>query len=117
MSIVPANAELTREFYGRELPVSIRGYFLLNDEGEPLGLSGFIRRSKDKYIIFIDAKDEAFENKRMILKMARMMLDIADMNGWTLIALADESKLTADGFIKHFGFELNDEGEYMRCQV
>ena len=117
MNIVPATAELAKEFYGRDLPVSVRGYFLLDDEGAPLGLCGFIRRARNTMIIFIDAHDNAFDNKRMILKFARMVMDIADMNGWTLIAIADETKLTADGFIRHFGFELDDNGEYVRWPV
>lgn len=114
MNIVPATQELSDTFYGARLLVSIRGYFLLDEEGGPLGVCGFTRRAKDTMIIFIDAKDGAFADKRIILKFAKMMMEIADKNGWTLIALADETKPTADKFIRHFGFQQNEEGEYVR---
>lgn len=117
MNIVPATQEMAVKFLPPKLPLSLRGYCLINDEGEPLALVGFIRRNRKTMILFIDAKDEAFDDKRMVVKMCRMMLDIADRNDWTLIAIPDDTKPTSRGFIEHYGFELNEQGEYIRWPV
>ena len=115
MNIVPATAELVREFYGVNLPVSVRGYFILDENGEPIGTGGFIRRSANVMVLYSEGKEELYiKHKKAVVKLARMLLDIADRNGWTLIAEADDTKPTAENFLTKLGFEQNAKGEYVR---
>lgn len=114
MNIVPATVGLTHQFYGKDIPYSSRGYFLLNDAGEPIATAGFVRRAKGVMAIYTQGKPEVFEHKKEIVKFGRFMLAIADMHGWELRSKADESILTAHGFAAHFGFEQLEGGEYVR---
>ena len=117
MKIVPATEALSREYYGSNLPVTMRGYFLLDDDGKPIGAAGFIRKAKNYMVLFSEGKDEAFRDKKMVIRFGRMLMDIADTNGWTLLADADDTKDTAPRFLEHWGFELNEDGEYIRWPV
>ena len=114
MKIVPATSELSAAFYGKLLPRSSRGYFLLNESGEPIATAGFVRRFRDEMILYTEGKPEIFQHKKEIIKFARFILDIADSKGWTLYSQADESLMTAHGFATHFGFERLENGEYIR---
>ena len=115
MNIVPATQELVDEFYGTKLPVSVRGFFILNDEGKPIGTGGFIRRSANVMVLYSEGREEVYtHHKKAVVKLARMLLDIADRNGWTLIADADDTKETADGFLAKLGFEQGANGVYVR---
>ena len=114
MKIVPATAALAEEYYGKPMPVSMRAYFLLDDDSKPIGLSGFLRVTKQVKVIFSEGKEEAYRDKKLVMKFAKMMMDIADENGWTLIAQVDENIPTAPRFLKHLGFILDETGEYVR---
>ena len=114
MKIVPATEALAREYYGGKIPVTMRAYFLLDDDGKPIGAAGFIRKAKNYMVVFSEGKEEAYRDKKMVMRFARMMMDVADSNGWTLLADADDTKDTAPRFLTHLGFELNAFGEYIR---
>lgn len=94
--------------------MSTRAYFLLDDNDNPLGTAGFIRKSKDVYFLYTEGHEGAFDNKRMVVKFGRMMLDIAKKNGWTLVASADEDLKTSLSFATHFGFEVDGKGGYVK---
>lgn len=114
MKIVLATEALSRRYYGSRPPVDMRGYFLVDDDHEPVGVAGFLRKSRDVKVIFSEGKPEAFKNKKTIMQLARMMMGIADNYGWTLIADRDETIPGADRFLRHLGFEVDENGEYVR---
>ena len=114
MKIVPATDRLVRRYYGTRIPVGMRGYCLVDDSGEPVGVVGFLRKSKDVMVIFSEGKPEVYEDRKSIIRVARMMMETADNHGWKLIADRDEDIPSADRFLRHIGFIVDEEGEYIR---
>jgi hypothetical protein len=119
MNIIPATAELFGEYYG-DLPFNVptmRAYFLAIDD-KPVGICGFVRRSKYEMVVFTEAKDGVLENNKLsVMKFAKAMLKIADLNKWTLIANRDEDIPTSAFFLAYLGFEQDEDGEYIRWQA
>lgn len=116
-NVVPATKELLREFYGEErlrtLP-TMRAYCFMED-GKPAAVTGFIRLRHNVMALFSDADPELRKRYPLsALKLARMMLKIADDNGWTLISDADPRIPEAAGFLEHLGFEPGENGEYIK---
>ena len=114
MRFVPATEALVREYYGNTLPLTFRGFVVLNDGGEPVGVAGFLRKSKSVMVIFSEGEAEAYSDKKLSMRLARLMMKIADDNGWTLIADADETIPTAEHFLHRLGFKPNEDGGYTR---
>jgi N-acetylglutamate synthase-like GNAT family acetyltransferase len=115
--VKPATEKLVKEYYGFALPLTLRGYVVINDDGEVVGVAGFLRKSKGVMAVFSEGEPEAYEDKRMVVKLARYMMRLADDNGWTLIADPDQTKPTAEHFLSRLGFEPDDEGFYTRWPV
>lgn len=114
MRFVPATLDRIHQYYGEGLPVTIRGYVVLNDDDEVVGVTGFIRKKKDVMVIFSEGKPEAYADKRMVMRLTRKMMGIADVNGWTLIADPDKTIETSQHFLGRLGFEPDEEGVYTR---
>lgn len=114
MRFVPATLDRIYQYYGVALPVTIRGFVVLNDDDEAVGVTGFIRKKKNTMVIFSEGKPEAYADKRMVVKLTRKMMRIADVNGWTLIADQDKTLETSQHFLERLGFEPDDEGVYTR---
>ena len=112
--IVPATQELLREYYGDKPLPTVQAYVYL-ENGKPVGVAGFIRIGHNKRIIFSEAKPGVIERYNVtIMKFTRFLLQIADENGWTLVADPDESIPNAKNFLAHFGFKPGEDGEYIR---
>jgi len=114
MIVKPATEALIREYYGGTLPLTMRGFVVINDNGEVVGVAGFLRKSKDVMVAFSEGKEEAYTDKRTVVRLARMMMDVADRNGWTLIAEPDDTIPTSAHFLRRLGFEPDEEGLYTR---
>lgn len=114
MRFVPATLDRIYQYYGTTLPVTIRGYVVLNDDDEVVGVTGVIRKHRNTMVIFSEGKPEAYTDKRMVARLARKMMSIADVNGWTLIADPDKTIETSQHFLGRLGFEPDDEGVYTR---
>jgi len=112
--VKPATEKLVREYYGGALPLTLRGYVMINDDDEVVGVVGFLRKSKDVMFMFSEGKPEAYAARRTVAKLARRMMRIADDNGWTLIAEPAEDIPTAAHFLSRLGFEPDEEGLYKR---
>lgn len=114
MKIVPATQQLLSEYYGVRLPVTTRAFVLL-DGDKPVGVAGFLRVSSTVKVIFSEARPEVFEHHKVsVMKLAKMLMQIADANGWTLVADPDKDIQSAGKFLEHLGFMPNDDGEYIR---
>lgn len=114
MRFEPATAARVQEYHTGEIPVSFRGFVVLNDLDEVVGMAGFVRKSVGVRCVFSEGKEEAYTDKRMMVRLARTMMKIADDNGWTLLAEADPTIPTAPHFLGLLGFEPDDEGVYTR---
>jgi hypothetical protein len=116
MNIIPATNELFHQYYGN-LPFavpSMRAYFMEID-GELLAICGFIRRRGNEMLVFTETKNrEPCKQKLSLMKFSKAMMKIADENGWVLMATPDADIPTANLFLEHFGFKLNENGEYIR---
>lgn len=117
MIIKPATEKLIKEYYGSALDLTLRGYVVVNDSDEVVGVAGFLRKSKGVMVVFSEGEPEVYEDKRTVVKLARHMMRLADDNSWTLIADPDETKPNAEHFLSRLGFEPDDEGFYTRWPV
>lgn len=117
MIVKPATEKLVKEYYGFAIPLTLRGYVMINDSGEVVGVVGFLRKSKDVMFMFSEGKPEAYVARRTVAKLARRMMRIADDNGWTLVADPDKTIPTAEYFLTRLGFEPDGEGLYKRWPV
>lgn len=119
MKIIPATAELFGEFYG-QLPFTVptmRAYFLVIDD-KPVGICGFIRIHGNEMGVFTEGKEGVLENNKLsVMKFAKTMLKIADVNNWTLVANRDETISTSGIFLAYLGFQPDEFGEYVRWAV
>jgi len=117
MKIVPATLELLREYYGDLAIPTMRAYVLL-DEDIPVAVAGFIRAKNGKMLVISEARDWVYtDHKLTVMKFAKMMVRIADEKGWILMADPSPDLPTSKKFILHFGFEINENGEYIRWPV
>ena len=88
------------------------------DGDKPVGVAGFVRMSRTKMFVFTEAKGDVLANHKItVMKFAKMMLKIADENGWTLVATPDSDIPRAEYFLEHLGFEVDENGEYIRWPV
>lgn len=114
MKIVPATLKLLEEYYGSRPPVTMRAFVLLDGE-EPVAVAGFLRMTSSTMAIFSEARLEVFEHHKVsVMKLAKMLMQIADTNGWTLVADPDKDIQSASKFLEHLGFDSNSEGGYVR---
>ncbi len=114
MRIVPATAELLREYYGETPRLTLRAYVILDGE-KPVAVGGFIRIAHNYMAVFSESKeDEREKHKVTAVKFAKMLMHIADENRWKLFADPDCDIGTAKRFLERLGFRLNDAGEYVR---
>jgi len=117
VKLVPATKELLREYYGDTPLPTIRAFMVVDEAEKPVGIGGFVRMRDGRMMIFTEGREGVAEgNKKLVIKLGRLLIDIADKNRWTLVAIESELE-TAERFIKHFGFELNSDGEYVRWPV
>lgn len=112
--IVPATAELLREYYGHDPLFTSRAIVYL-EEGKPVAIAGFIRMGSKTMIAYSESKPGFTQrNKRGVVLMVRAMMKIADDNGWTLVAQPNAELDTAEGFLQHIGFVRSDDGRFIR---
>ena len=114
MIVKPATEALIKEYYGGTLPLTMRGYVVLNDDDEVVGVAGFLRKSKDVMVVFSEGDAEAYSDKKLVMRLSRHMMRLADEKGWTLIADPDDTIPTAAHFLRRLGFEPDEEGLYTR---
>lgn len=112
MKFVTATPELMRKFYGHDQYKTIQRGFVVVDGDEPLAVGGFIRYGKDKRFIFVDSNEEARKkNKVTTLKFAKMLVKVAEDEGWTLYAFPEDSIEEAEKTLLHLGFSYDEEQE------
>lgn len=114
MKIVPATQELLTEYYGAPPPVTMRAFVLVEDD-KPVAVAGFLYRATRERVIFSEARPEVFKHRKLwVMRLAKMLMKIADDNEWTLVADPDKDIQSASKFLEHLGFELQERGEYVR---
>lgn len=116
---VPATQELIERFYGHPQEHTVRAYaVMVDDDPVPKAIGGFIRYRPGMKLLFCDSNEaERKSHKLTTLKFARMLLKVADSNGWTLAALPEDADIIPEAVdtLEHLGFEYDEEQElYIR---
>lgn len=117
MRIVPGTQELFERFYGYKPAFRSRTYFVFLDDDKLVAMFGFVHIGRDRKFIYVNMKDELQnekDRKKIIARGSRFGVKLADENGWTLVAQAAEGAVTADSYLRHYGFEIDDDGMYVR---
>ena len=116
MIFVPATESLMRRYPGYNygsLP-TLNAYVVMDGE-EVLALGGFIRVTRGRRVLFSEVLPETLEKHKLTaVKFAKMLMGVADKNGWTLVADPDENLEGAERFLHYLGFEPDDEGVLTR---
>lgn len=115
VKIVPATAELMREYYGPSVLPTTRSLILLVD-GKPVAVAGAVRGRGREMLLFSDSLPWVREkHKKATLLMARKFFQMVG-DKWVLRACADAGVEASARFLEHFGFQQMDDGSYMKCQ-
>jgi len=102
VEIIPATAKLIEDYYGKQIPQSVRAYVAIADD-QVLGIAGFYVTAT-RLIMFSELKDELKCNKRIIIRGMRKMRQIAREMKLPIHAVAQKELPTAPSFLEHFGF-------------
>ena len=87
--------------YGHRPPYSMQGY-TGRQGGEPAVMAG-LYRAAGKNVMFLQTKGQP--SPRLVVRVCRAALDLARARGTRIFALRDEALPTADGLLRHFGFQ------------
>lgn len=116
---VPATQELIERFYGHPQQYTVTAYaVMVDDDPDPKAIGGFIRYRPGIKLLFCDSiESERKSHKLTTLKFAKMLLQVADKNGWVLAALPEDADIIPEAVdtLEHLGFQYNEEQElYLR---
>ena len=113
-------AQATREDYetfaGKAPEFSFKGFVAKDDSGVH-GVAG-VYRENGHLVGFSGIGEKVRKDKKMIAKAARMFRKMCDALGEPVYAVQNANEPTAQGFLKHLGFEptgyIGPAGEVMR---
>ena len=106
--IVPATADHVLALYGENPPRTLRAMAAV-DGDQVLGLAG-IYQDAGLDVVFAKVTPELAKDRRAVLAGARKVMA---MFGQRVFAICDPDQKTADGFLRHFGFEPLAKGVYV----
>lgn len=114
IELVPATAELLRAYYGeREIPTTYA--FVGVENGVPVGVAGLVRLPGGRAFLYSDSpRDLHKEHAKIVMKVTRLLLALADKRGWNVVAEAEEGTEAAQRFLEHFDFHKTTDGEWLR---
>lgn len=98
-------------FYGKRPPQTVRA-MILEIDGVVVGIGG-LTSEPGQAVAFIDLKPEAKQHKKALVRALRTGYDkLMRDNKLPIIAVADPNEPTAEGLLKHFGFEHMENGVF-----
>ena len=115
VEVGPATESDYVALYGHRPPYSMQGY-TGRQGGEPVAMAG-LYLAQGKQVMFLQTKGRV--SPRLVVLLGRAALDLARARGTRIFALRDEAQPTADGLLRHFGFQpvgMTTDGEVYQWQ-
>ena|SRR5688572_18600318 len=98
-------------FYGKRPPQTVRA-LVLEIDGIVMGIGG-LTSEVGQVVAFIDLKPEAKKYKKSLVRALWTGYEkLMRGNKVPIIAVADPNEPTAEGLLKHFGFEHMENGVF-----
>ena len=111
MNIRPIRSSDIIERYGFSLPFSVRG-FTAELDGEVLGVAGVMYSSPPQAFSHLD--DRVKTDLRFVIRAIRELRELLNDQLVPIYAAPDVDENTANGFLRHVGFQQTEqEGVYV----
>lgn len=108
IEIIPATAELLRDFYGEDVARTVRAVVAMQD-GKMVGVGGYYVDGQ-RAVIFSDLSEYGMTKKKAIVKATRATLDMVQSAG--LVGTAIRQTEESATYLEHFGFIEYTPGVY-----
>lgn len=114
IKIKPLSRDDVMAYYGDSFPYTVRGYVAMRGD-ERLGIAG-VTYSRPVQC-FSQISDELKQHPRLVVQGVRMIRGLLAEIEVPVVALVNECESSAEGFLRHVGFEsTSQKGVYQWVQ-
>lgn len=111
IEIKTATPELIRQYYGHDLPHSMRSLVAVRDE-EVIGVIGLYPENGQQ-VVFMDLNDELRKHPRALIKGGAIFMRWVRAAKMPTCARCDDTIPAAKRFLEHFGFKHLNNGVFV----